>query len=239
MINVVLAAGYATRMYPLTKDFPKPLLTVKGRTILDSLLEDVDAFPEIEKHVVVTNHKFYHHFEKWKASSSYSKPIEIIDDGSVDNENRIGAVRDMLLAINATGAVGDYLVLAADNLLDFSLKGFVDYFYRKGTSVIMRHFEPSLKALRRTGVVCLDEDEKVLLMEEKPQEPKSNWAVPPFYIYSGKDMPLILDCMQNGCGFDAPGNLAHYLCERSVVHSWQMPGKRIDIGDLETYEKMK
>lgn len=223
----------------MTKDFPKPLLTIKGRTILDSILEDVDSFPEIEKHVVVTNHKFFHHFENWKASVHYSKPIEIIDDGSVDNEHRVGAVRDLLLAVNATGADGDYMVLAADNLLDFSLKGFVEYFFSKGTSVIMRHHEPSLKALQRTGVVCIDDDEKVLLMEEKPQEPKSSWAVPPFYIYSGKDMPLILGCIEHGCGFDAPGNLAHYLCGHSEVHAWKMPGNRIDIGDLETYEKMQ
>lgn len=236
MTNIVLAAGYATRMYPLTENFPKPLLRVHGSTILDSLLQDVDRIPEITSHVVVTNHRFAPLFRKWADSSSYSKRIEIIDDGSMDNEHRAGAVKDLLLAVS--GIEDDFLVIAADNLLDFSLAGFVSFFKEKGTSAIMCHHEPSLEALRRTGVVVIDADNKVLEMAEKPLEPRSHWAVPPFYCYSRKDLPLIRTCLDNGCGFDAPGNLARYLCARTVVHAYEMPGHRIDIGDLETYRKL-
>lgn len=238
MINVILAAGYATRMYPLTENFPKPLLEIGGATILDRLMQDVDSFPEITRHILVTNHKFVGQFNEWVANSHYTKPIDIIDDGSTDNEHRIGAVRDLLLALEQIGDE-DVMVLAADNILDFSLRGFVDYFKQKQTSIIMCHHEESIPALQRTGVVCLDEDGKVLLMEEKPKEPKSNWAVPPFYIYSKADFPLILTAIPNGCGFDAPGNLAHYLCEHSTMHAWPMTGKRTDIGNLETYYKLK
>lgn len=239
MINIILAAGYATRMYPLTENFPKPLLVIKGKSILDHIMYDVDKMPEITRHIVVTNHKFVQHFADWKAQSKYNKPIDIIDDGSIDNEHRIGAVKDLLLAIRQENIKEDIMVLAADNILDFSLRGFVDFFAEKQTSIIMTHFEESIPALQRTGVVCLDENRKVLLMEEKPQEPKSHWAVPPFYIYAKSDLPLILTCIENGCGFGAPGNLAHFLCERSIMHAWEMTGKRIDIGNIETYNKLK
>ena len=236
MIDIVLAAGYATRMYPLTENFPKPLLEVHGRTILDSLLEDVDSLPEITRHVVVTNHRFISLFREWADASDYSKPVDVIDDGSTDNEHRVGAVKDLLLAISDID--DDILVIAADNLLDFSLSGFLAFFKEKGTSAIMSHYEPSVEALRRTGVVVLDADRRVVEMAEKPQEPRSNWAVPPFYCYSRNDLHLIRTCIANGCGSDAPGNLAHYLCERTVVHAYEMPGHRIDIGDLETYRKL-
>ena len=115
----------------------------------------------------------------------------------------------------------------------------VDFFKEKGTSVIMCHHEPELKKLQRTGVIKVDENMKVLLMQEKPENPVSNWAVPPFYIYSSNDIPLIKDCMNHGCGFDAPGNLAHYLTEMTTLHAWQMPGKRFDIGTLDTYYEAK
>lgn len=238
MIDVVLAAGYATRMYPLTENFPKPLLEIKGKAILDHLLEDIDAIDDVTAHVVVTNHKFIGFFREWKKNNRLKKPITIIDDGSVDNEHRLGAVKDLILAIG-DDAQNDYLVVAADNLLDFSLKGFADFFREKAGSVIMCYKEPSLSALQRTGVICVNDDDLVLEMEEKPRNPKSDLAVPPFYIYSHSDLELIKRSIENGCGFDAPGNLAKYLCGRTVVYAYRMPGKRLDIGDLHTYYKIR
>lgn len=148
-------------------------------------------------------------------------------------------MKDLLLAIDVCQIDDDTMVLAADNILDFSFRGFVDFFKEKGTSCIMCHHQPSVEKLQRTSVVVLDEHQKVLDMEEKPQQPKSEWAVPPFYIYRKEDIPLIKDCMSHGCGFDAPGNLAHYLCDITEIHAWQMPGDRFDIGSLDTYEEAK
>jgi len=241
MKNIIIAAGYATRLYPLTENFPKPLLKIGGSTILGRILNDVDKFDEIDEHVIVTNHKFAHIFEEWAATDckALSKPVRIIDDGTSTNDTRLGAVKDLLLAIDECNVDDDIMVLAADNILDFSFRGFVDFFKTKQTSCIMCHNQPSVEKLQRTGVVVLDENNKVLNMEEKPQEPKSHWAVPPFYIYKKSDMPLIKDCMNHGCGFDAPGNLAHYLCEVTDMHAWEMPGGRFDIGSLDTYEEAK
>ena len=237
MKNIVIAAGYATRLYPLTENFPKPLLKIGDSTILDRMMADIDAIPEVDEHIIVTNHRFAHIFEEWKANSNYSKPITIIDDGTTDNDNRLGAVRDLLLALEQRGIDDDIMVLAADNILDFSLPGFADYFKEKGTSVIMCHHEPELRKLQRTGVIAVDPDMKVLEMQEKPAEPVSNWAVPPFYIYTRKDLPLIRECMEHGCGFDAPGNLAHYLTDVTTLHAWPMPGSRFDIGSMDSYEE--
>ena len=148
-------------------------------------------------------------------------------------------MRDLLLAIDRCDVKEDILVIAADNILDFSFTGFVDYFKEKGTSVIMCHEEPELRKLQRTGVIAVDTDMKVLEMQEKPEHPVSHWAVPPFYIYRKEDLPLIKDCLNHGCGFDAPGNLAHYLCDITTIHAYPMPGKRFDIGSLDSYEEAK
>lgn len=241
MKNIVLAAGYATRLYPITENFPKPLLEIGGATILDRMLQDVDRIAEIDHHIIVSNHKFFHIFEEWavEARKRYAKPITLIDDGSIDNDHRIGAVKDLVQAIEQCGVEDDILVAAADNVLDFSFAGFVEYFKEKGSSLIMCHRETSKAALQKTGVVCLDAENRVLLMEEKPQEPKSEWAVPPFYLYRKEDLGLILTAVENGCKYDAPGNLAHYLTTRTVLHAYEMPGHRYDIGDVSSYERIK
>ncbi|MDE6089304.1 MAG: nucleotidyltransferase family protein [Duncaniella sp.] len=237
MKNIVIAAGYATRLYPLTENFPKPLLKVGDRSILERMLDDIDPLPEIDSHIIVTNHKFAPIFEEWLKNMSYTKPVTIIDDGTESNETRLGAVRDLLLAIEQCNVDDDIMVLAADNILEFSLSGFIEFFRDKGTSVIMCHHEPELRRLQRTGVIAVDDDMKVLEMQEKPEKPVSNWAVPPFYIYSRKDMPLIRECLSHGCGYDAPGNLAHYLAEVSILHAWPMPAGRFDIGSLDSYKE--
>ena len=237
MKNIVIAAGYATRLYPLTENFPKPLLEVGGRSILGRMLDDVDALPEIDSHIIVTNHRFAPVFEKWAGETHYIKPVTIIDDGTTTNDTRLGAVRDLLLALDRCAVDDDIMVLAADNILEFSLRGFVDFFRGKGTSVIMCHHEPELRRLRRTGVIAVDGDMKVLEMQEKPERPVSHWAVPPFYIYSRTDLPLIRGCLDHGCGSDAPGNLAHYLAETSTLHAWPMPAGRFDIGSLDSYRE--
>ncbi len=239
MVDIVLAAGYATRLYPLTENFPKPLLPIGGGTLLDRIMADLDGIPGISRHVIVCNRKFVSFFEKWRESARCSKPVAIVDDGSTDNEHRVGAVRDLLLAMDRESVDEDMLVVAADNVLDFSFSGFIDFAEEKKASSIMCHYEPSVKALRKTGVVCLDDCGKVVLMEEKPRTPKSNWAVPPFYVYLKKDFPLIRSALENGCGYDAPGNLAHYLCGHTDIYAYKMPGRRYDIGDLESYEAAK
>ena len=295
---VVIAAGYATRLGKLTKNFPKPLLKIGQNTILGRMLDDIDQIPEIDEHIIITNHKFAHIFEDWRnerlqapltshcsqrvsaglsesgaspassmvsggspassmvsggspASSMVSggspasisvpsglaarKPITIIDDGTETNDTRLGAVCDLLFAMDKLCIKDDMLVVAADNLLFFSFNEFVKFAKEKGTSCIMCHEQPSIEKLQRTGVVELDASNRVLGMEEKPEVPKSHWAVPPFYIYLKKDLDLVRHSVANGCGKDAPGNLAHYMVEHTTMHAWPMSAGRFDIGSLDTY----
>lgn len=265
MKNIVLAAGYATRLGELTKDFPKPLLTIGNNTILGRMMDDIDRIPDINEHIIITNHRFASIFEEWLKTPSgtpclggkltgvagrWKKPITIIDDGSTTNDNRLGAVNDLLLVLNTTtppkqgeteGVFGEtegvpgVLVVAADNILFFSFQDFVDFAKEKGTSCIMCHYEPEIYKLQRTGVVELDDNHRVLQMQEKPEEPVSHWAVPPFYIYCKEDLELVRHSVENGCGKDAPGNLAHYMVEHTTMHAWPMSAGRFDIGSPDTY----
>lgn len=239
MKNVIIAAGYATRLGELTRNFPKPLLQIGESTILGRMLDDIDKISEIDEHIIVTNHRFAPIFEEWASKQSYTKKLTIIDDGTSTNETRLGAVCDLLYVIEQLSLDDDLLVVAADNILMFSFQDFVDFAYERGTSCIMCHEQPSIERLQRTGVVVLDENNRVLNMEEKPVVPKSHWAVPPFYIYLKKDMELVKSSVENGCGKDAPGNLAHYMVDRTEVHAWPMSAGRFDIGSLDSYEEAK
>ena len=256
MKNIVIAAGYATRLGELTKNFPKPLLQIGQNTILGRMMNDIDRIPQIDEHIIITNHKFAPIFEEWAGKQTYTKPITILDDGTETNDTRLGAVCDLLMAIDHIehrqqplptdssvilseakdlNTPTDLLVVAADNLLFFSFQEFVDFALQKGTSCIMCHEQPSIEKLQRTGVIVMDEQNKVQNMEEKPQQPKSHWAVPPFYIYLKKDLDLVKQSVANGCGKDAPGNLAHYMVEKTTMHAWPMSAGRFDIGSLDTY----
>ena len=234
---IILAAGYATRLYPLTENFPKPLLKVGEKTILDWLLDDIDGAGLVDEYIVISNHKFASIFDEW--ASSRKLPITVVDDGTSTNETRLGAVCDIQFAIDKLSIDDDLLIIAGDNVLDFSLTGFIRYAKEKKTSCTMRYFEPDEKKLRKCGVSEVDASGRLLFLEEKPENPKSNWATPPFYFYKKEDARRIKDAIADGCGIDAPGSLVSWMCRHSVVHSMEMPGNRYDIGNLESYENVQ
>ena len=209
---LILAAGYATRLYPLTENFPKPLLEVGGKPILDWLIDDLEKTGRITEYIVVSNHKFAPIFEKWAAGHAHAGKLSVVDDGTSSNETRLGAVKDIELGIRARGISDDLLVMAGDNLLSFSLKEFLDYAQEKGTTCIMRYYEPDLNKLHKTGVAEVDENGLILSMEEKPADPKSHWCCPPFYLYRKDDLKLVDIGIAEGCGTDAPGSFIDWLC---------------------------
>ena len=229
---IILAAGYATRLYPLTENFPKPLLDVGGKPILDWLIEDLAE--SVEEFIVVSNHKFAGFFEEWAAK--HPEKIRVIDDGTSTNETRLGAVRDIQVAVACVREDIDYLVMAGDNMLDFSLRGFIDFQQSVGTSCVMCHEETRLEALRKTAVISTDEKSLITSYEEKPQVPKGTLAVPPFYIYRAEDICRIQEALDDGCRYDAPGSFAAWLSTKTPMYAYLMPGKRYDIGDLASYE---
>jgi len=234
---VILAAGYATRLYPLTENFPKPLLKVGKKAILDWLLEDIHTAGAVDEYIVISNHKFASHFRDWAAG--HSLPITVVDDGTSTNETRLGAVCDIQFAIDQLKLDDDLLIIAGDNVLDFSLTYFIRYAREKGTSCVMRYYEADAQRLRKSGVSEINENEVLLSLEEKPAQPKSNWCTPPFYFYTAADVKKIKDAIADGCGTDAPGSLVAWMCQHSTLHSMEMPGSRYDIGNLESYQKVQ
>ena len=234
---LILAAGYATRLYPLTENFPKPLLKVGDKTILDWLLDDIETSKEVDEYVVISNHKFAEHFYAWAKEKPYN--ITVVDDGTESNETRLGAVCDIQFAIDKLALDDDMLVIAGDNVLDFSLTKFIAYTKEKNTSCIMRYYEPDDKKLLKCGVVTIDENDRILNMTEKSPTPATHWCCPPFYYYTQQDAKLVKEGITAGCGVDAPGSYVAWLCKKVVVHAMKMPGKRYDIGDLDSYAQVQ
>ena len=165
--------------------------------------------------------------------------ITIVDDGTSTNETRLGAVKDIQYAIDQLQLDDEMLVIAGDNVLDFSLTKFISYAKEKKKSCIMRYYEPVMEKLVKCGVVTVDEDDLVLNMTEKSPTPATNWCCPPFYFYSREDAKLVTVGIDAGCGVDAPGSYIAWLCQQSKVYAMEMPGNRYDIGNLISYEKVQ
>lgn len=234
---LILAAGYATRLYPLTENFPKPLLKVGDKTILDWLIDDIAEGGLVDEFVIISNGKFAEHFETF--AKTRKEIVRVVNDGTYTNETRLGAVVDIKFACDALNIDDDMLVIAGDNVLDFSLSDFMSYGKSHAASAVLRYFEPDTKRLLKSGVVTVDENDKVIKMTEKSPNPETNWCTPPFYYYTKEDAKLIERAIADGCGTDAPGSYIAWLAQNSTVYAMEMKGKRYDIGNLESYEAVK
>ncbi|SFQ27153.1 glucose-1-phosphate thymidylyltransferase [Desemzia incerta] len=239
MKAIVLAAGYATRLYPLTKDRPKPLLEVAGKTILDYIVEKMDKVTQIDEVIIVTNDKFTTHFEEWSKSASYTKKLTVVNDGTLTNETRLGAIGDIQFVLEQLKVEDDLMVLAGDNLFDFELTDFASYFDEVGTDCITAYHEENDDQLKRAGIVELDNDGKVLSFEEKPAQPKSSYCVPAFYLYQKDTLSKFKQYLLEGNNPDAPGHFVPFLIKYKPVHAYLFDGKRYDIGNLESYERVQ
>lgn len=244
MKAIILAAGYATRLYPLTKDFPKPLLEVGGQTILDYLIDQLKTIPELDHAYLVTNTRFHNHFTDWaqnraaKAQESDQAHVglrtDILDDGTSSNEDRLGAVGDLQFVINARDIHDDVLVLAADNILKFSLQKFINTFKNNPAPHITVRSNPNVEDRKRRGNARLDHNNQVIEFIEKPETPISEWSVPPFYIYPKAVLPRITEYLDNGGNPDAPGHLIEWLHKEESVYAYEVEGEIIDIGNHES-----
>lgn len=239
MKALILEAGYGTRMYPLTKDRPKGLLPIGGRPILDYLVENIEAVPEIDNVYIVTNQKFYAAFAEWYSKFTSQKKIELINDGTLTNETRLGSIRDIQLTITEKNIEDDLMVMGGDNIFELSLSDFANYFKRKKGDVVAVHRISEIERLRRTGVVLMDEDSRLTVFQEKPANPASELAVPPLYIFQKETLPLVAKYIREGNDTDAPGNLIAWLLGRRPVYGYMFKGRCYDIGDVESYERLR
>ena len=203
MNALLLAAGYATRLYPLTLNTPKPLLPVAGKPIAGYMVEQLAAVPAIQRLLVVTNHRFADHFREWARGEGSRFEIEVVDDGTDTNETRLGAIGDVAFTLTQHPELKDapLFVLGGDNLVDFQLADLVRDFTRlgSGATVICLTRETDPQQLRRSGVVTLDRDNRVIGFVEKPKDPPSDLTCPPFYLYPPS--ALALPVLEEGAGF--------------------------------------
>lgn len=231
-----LVAGYATRLFPLTENQPKALLEIGGKAILDYVLAQVNDIDEIDEIIVISNNKFFPHFSDWAASKNNSKPIIVLNDNTMDDATKLGAIGDIDFAIDNAGINDDLMILAGDNLFTFRLVDFYNFFVQMQKDCITVHRVDEKSELQRMGVAQLDDSGKVIGMEEKPKEPKSNTAVDPFYIYKKSTLPLIKKYLADGNNPDAPGNFPSWLYKQHDVLAHWIDGFSIDIGTVDNYK---
>lgn len=240
MNAVLLAAGYGTRLYPLTKDRPKALLPVGGRPIIDHLVERLDAADRIERLVLVSNRRFVRQFEDWAAARTGGKPLDVLDDGSTDNDNRLGAVADIAFALERiAGGTEPTYVVATDNLPRFDLCDAITAFEQHRTSVVFACNVEDRALLTRMGVAELGETGRVVSFEEKPERPRGSFRVPPFYCYTAEAVQAIPQFLAERNNPDAPGHYLAWLVQRQPVHALRRDEGTYDIGTLESYRAVQ
>ena len=241
MIAILLCAGFATRMYPLTRDFPKPLLKVGGKPVLDYLMDQIVPLPGLEAVHLVSNARFFGHFQEWArgwrpALGQAEVELVLHNDGVWENEARLGALGDMLLVGGRLGFDPKAMIAAGDNVFRFSLGPMWNRFAAaKRESFVVGLTETDRDKLRRTGVLTLDGDSRVLDMLEKPQDPPSGWACPPLYFYQPWVWPLLRDYLEQNPESDSPGSFVSSLCKCNGLFALTTGGSRLDIGNMETY----
>jgi glucose-1-phosphate thymidylyltransferase len=226
---LILAAGYATRLYPLTQTVAKPLLPLAGRPMLDYLLDRIREVDDVTGVHVVTNHKFAAGFEEWAAS----RDVQVHDDGTTSEDDRLGAIGDIGFVIERAGLEGDELVvIAGDNLFDYRLADVVDWWRGKGeASAVVLYDVGSLELVRKYSNVELDENERLLSFVEKPDEPKTTLVATAAYFYHRAHVPLVREYLETGNPPDQPGRLVAWLVPRVPVYGYTAGGDWRDIGD--------
>ena len=232
---LVLAAGYATRLYPLTLDRPKALLDVAGRPMLEHVLDRLAAIPEIDATYVVTNSKFAPHFAEWERSSSFEAVV--IDDGTTDDENKRGAIGDIAYVLEREGIDEDLVVVAGDNLFSESLEGFGLVAREREAPVLGVYDVGDLEAIRRYNAIELDDDDRVTFFEEKPERPRSTLTGIALYFYPRATLELVRRYIAEGNNPDQPGRLVQWLYPRTDFYTWRVPGVWYDVGSKESLEE--
>ncbi len=214
MQAIVLAAGYATRLYPLTKDFPKALLRIGGKPMMDHLVDELDKLPQICGIHVVTNSRFYAAFADWAASKRTRAALHVYDDGTADDDTKRGAIGDMEFVRQEADIREDCLVVAGDNLLKIDFAAFLEQFARHGETLLLCQKQTSLKTLRSFAVATTDAQGRILQLEEKPQEPKSDLGVFALYLYPAATFARIPEYLRAGNSPDSPGHLPEWLLKQ-------------------------
>jgi glucose-1-phosphate thymidylyltransferase len=235
---IILAAGYATRMYPLTENQPKALLPLKGKIMLDYIVEQINKISCIDAIYVVTNTKFYKNFLDWSKVAPTSLPIEVLDDGTSSNETRLGAIGDIQFTIEQKNIDDELFIVAGDNYFTYDLQEQYEVFKNTGCDTIAGKELDDIEQLKAFAVAKLDHNGKVLELVEKPPEPQSNTAIFATYFYRKDTTPMFKQYLDEGNNPDPPGGFPQWLYKLRDIYAYTMNGDCYDIGTLEMYNEM-
>ncbi len=238
MKAIILAAGYATRLYPLTKDRPKALLPINNKPTIDYILDEIATISAVSEVFVVSNHRFAQHFNDWQKELSCPKPVKVLDDGSTCEEDRLGAIGDIIFALDKEQINEDVLIIAGDNFFTYRLLDFYGYFRQTDRDCVCVKELNDQEKLKQFAVARLDEQNKILELVEKPAQPKSKIAVYATYIYKKETLPLFKEYIVAGQK-DAPGYFLQWLHSRKDVRAYKFEGECYDIGTIQAYNEVR
>jgi len=239
MKAIILAAGYATRLYPLTINKPKALLTINEKPIINYIVEQINTIDVVDEIYVVTNHKFIDSFANWQNEIESRAKITVLDDGTTSEQDRKGAIGDIAFVIQKMNINDELLVVAGDNFFTYPLKNYYDFYKQKDKDCVCVKVWNDEKTLRNFGIALLDQNNKVLDIEEKPENPKSNTVVFAMYLYQKDTIPLFEKYLSQGNNPDAPGNFPAWLYKQKEVYACTFKGECYDIGTPESYQEVQ
>ena len=237
---LILAAGYATRLYPLTLTRPKPLLDVAGKPMIEHVLDNIAPISGIDRVYVVTNAKFADQFQKWADHYRATKAklnFTIINDGSTDDSNKLGAIGDLNLVLTREKVDDDLIVVAGDNLFSQSVEEFGKYCRQKNAPVLAVYDVGNLEEIKKYNAITMDGEGRITFFEEKPRQPQSTVTGIALYYYPRSSLPLIKQYVAEGNNPDQPGRLVQWMYPRTPFYTWRVPGLWFDIGSKETLDE--
>jgi glucose-1-phosphate thymidylyltransferase len=235
---LILAAGYATRLYPLTINQAKPLLPIAGKAAIEYIIEAIEQITEIDEILVATNKKFFKQFNDWRQKLAVSKPLKILNDKTVSERDRLGAIGDINFVLKEEKIEDDLLVIAGDNLFERGLREFVNFAKVKTAACsVALHKLDDKEAVKRYSQVRLDAEGRIIEFIEKPPRPTSTLVAKCVYFFSKSRLGLIAEYINSGRSTDAPGHYIAWLCQRDAVYGFVFAGRWYDIGNYETYRK--
>lgn len=237
---ILLCAGYATRLFPLTENFPKALLEIEdNKPLLNYILDEVNTIDEVDEIFVVTNNRYSKHFEEWVKNVSSKKPIKVINDHTNTNEDRLGAIGDISYVINLENVNDDVLIIAGDTLFDYKLLDLISYYKKVNAPIIACKEINDIEVLKRCATVKVDENNKIIDLVEKNNNPASNIVAFATYVYPKEVLPYFNTYLQEGNNPDAPGYFAEYLYKKVPVYSYLFAGDCFDVGTHESLKEVR
>jgi len=234
MKAIILAAGYATRLWPLTKDKPKPLLEVAGKPIIEHILDRLEEMDNIGEIFIVTNAHFFQVFLEWQASLSFSIPLTIVNDKTTSNEGRLGSLGDILYVVENLNIGEDMIIVAGDNLFEFSLSELAEHYHSKKTPVIALYDVGDKEVAKNYGIVALDKFGKIIEFQEKPKDPKSDYSVTGIYLYDNQVFEAIKTCKPSDRGEMEITDVNNYYIKKGLLSWEELSGYWQDAGKFET-----